>query len=82
LELPNKNHEDANKPNKGASAVLEQQEDGEGVLNPDDSSSVLNTVLKLINNKLEYDHHHKVVRLLFANQISRLHPDAVPGNKY
>jgi hypothetical protein len=76
------NLEDENKTNEGASAVHKQQEDSEDVLNPGDFSPVLNTVLKPINNKFEHEHHHMVVRLLFGNLICRLHPDAVPSNKY
>ena len=45
--------EDEKNTDKGAWEVQEQVEDGEEVLDPANTSSVLNTVLSTINNKFE-----------------------------
>jgi len=46
--------EDEKKTDQGAREVQEQVEDGEEVLDPDNSISVLSTVLNTINNKFEH----------------------------
>jgi hypothetical protein len=44
-------------------------EDGEEVLDPEDPSSVLNTVLSSIHNKFEHELLDMAVRLLNAHPI-------------
>jgi len=43
---------------------VHEQVDGEEYLNPDDTSSVLNTVLNTINNEFEHQCLDEAVRLL------------------
>jgi len=52
-----------------ARKVQEQVEDGEKVLDPANSSSVLNTDLSTINNELEHECFNAAVRLLNRHQI-------------
>jgi len=46
--------EDEKKTNQGSREVQEPVEDGEEVLDPDNTSSVSSTVLNTINNKFEH----------------------------
>jgi len=46
--------EDEKNTDKSESEVQEQLEDGEEVLNPENTSSVQNTVLNTINNEFEH----------------------------
>jgi hypothetical protein len=57
-------------------------EDGEEVLNPDNTSSVLSTVLNTINNKFEHKCLDEAVRLLNAHPIRKSTDDHVPGHMY
>jgi len=57
-------------------------EDGEEVLDPENTSSVLNTVFNTINNEFEHECLGEAVRLLNALPICQLTDDRVPGRKY
>ena len=72
--------EDGKKTNQGAREVQEQV-DGEEDLDPDNTSSVLNTVLKTINHKFEHECLDEVIRLLNAHPICHSTDDRVPGHK-
>jgi len=74
--------EDQKNTDKGAREVKEQVEDGEEVINPANTSSVLNTVLGTINNKFEHECLLEAVRLLNAHPIRQSTDDRVPGHKY
>jgi len=67
---------------KDAREVQEQVEDGEEVLDPANTSSVLNTVLSTINNKFEHECLDEAVWLLNAHPIRQSTDDRVPGHKY
>jgi hypothetical protein len=57
-------------------------EDGEKVLDPENTSSILNTVINTINNKFEHECIEEAVRLLNARPI-RLSPyDRIGGCQY
>jgi len=56
--------------------------DGEEDLDPENTSSVLNTVLNTINNKFEHECLEEAVRLLNAHPIRQSIDDHVPGHKY
>jgi len=81
LEQLKENIEDEMKPNQGGREVQEQVEDGEVVLDPDNTSSVLYTVLNTFNNKFEYECLDEAVRLLNAHPICQSTDDHVPGHK-
>jgi len=66
----------------GASKVQEQVEDGGEVLDPANSSSVLNMVLSTINNEFEQECLDDLVRPLNADSIFQSTDDRVPGYKY
>jgi hypothetical protein len=67
---------------KRAREVQEQVEDGEEVLDPGNTSSVLNSVLNTINNKFVHKCFDEAVRHLNPRPI-RQSPDAcVPGHQY
>jgi len=53
---------DENKTDNGAWELQEQVEDGEEVLDPENTSSVLNTVLNTINNEFEHKCLDEAVR--------------------
>jgi len=74
--------EDKKKTNQGAREVQEQVEDGEEVLDPDNTSSVLSTVLNTINNEFEHECLDEAVRLLNVYSIRQSTDDRVPGHKY
>jgi len=57
-------------------------EDGWEVLDPQNTSSVLNTVLNTINNEFEHECLDEAVRLLNARPIRQSTDDSVPGRKY
>jgi hypothetical protein len=67
---------------KGAREDLEQVEDGEEVLNPANTSSVLNMVLSTINNEFGHQCLDEAVSLLNAYPIYQSTDDRVPGHKY
>jgi len=70
------------KTDQGAREVQEQVEDGEEVLDPDNTSSVLSTVFNTINNEFEHECLDEAVRLLNAYPIRQSADDRVPGHKY
>jgi hypothetical protein len=74
--------QDEKNTDKDAREVQEQLEDGEEVLDPANTSSVLNTVLSTINNKFEHECLDEAVRLLNAHSIRQSTDDQDPGNKY
>jgi hypothetical protein len=57
-------------------------EDGEEVLDPDNTSSVLITVLNTVNNECEHECLDEAVRLLNAHPIHQSIDDCVPSHKY
>jgi hypothetical protein len=65
---------------RSAKELLEQVEDGEEVLDPANTSSVLNTVLCPMNNKFEHQSVDEVVRLLNAHRIRQSTEGQVPGH--
>ena len=74
--------EDEKNTDKDAREVQEQLEDGEEVLDPANTSSVLNTVLSTINNEFEHECLDEAVRLLNAPSIRQSTDDRVPGHMY
>jgi hypothetical protein len=56
-------------------------EDGEEVLDPENTSPVLSTVLNTINNEFEHECLDEAVRLLNAHPIRQSADDRVPGHK-
>jgi hypothetical protein len=74
--------EDEKNTDKDAREVQEQVEDGEEVLDPANTSSVLNPVLSTINNEFEHKCLDEAVRLLNAHSICQSTDDRVPGHKY
>ena len=74
--------EDEKKTDQGAREIQEQVEDGEEVLDLENTGSVLSTVFNTINNELEHECLHESVRLLNAHLICQSTDDRVPGPKY
>jgi len=74
--------EDEKTADQSAREVQEQVQDGEEVLDPDNTSSILSAVLNTINNEFEHECLDEVVRLLNALQIRQSTYDRVPGHKY
>jgi hypothetical protein len=74
--------EDEMKTDQCSREVQEQVEDGEAVLDPDNTSSVLSTVLNTINHQFEQECHDEALRLLNAHPIRQSTDDRVPGHKY
>jgi len=62
----------------GATEVQEHVEDGEEVLDPQNTSLVLNMVINTINNKFDKECHDEAVRLLNAHPIRQSTDDSVP----
>jgi hypothetical protein len=60
----------------------QNQVNGEEALNPDNTSSVLNTVLNTINNEFEQECLDESETLLNADAIHQSTDDRVPGHKY
>jgi len=73
--------EDEKETNQSAREVQEQVKDGEEILDPPKTSSVLNTVLSTMNYELEHEGLDEVVRLLNADSIPQSTDDHVPGHK-
>jgi len=71
--------EDENKRDNSARDVQEQMEDGEEILNPDNSSSEYNTDINTINNELEHESYDEAVRWLNGCLTRQLQVDCVPG---
>jgi hypothetical protein len=76
------NIEDVKKTDQIAREVQEQVDDGEEVLDPDNTSSVLSTVLNTINNEFEHECLDEMVRLLNIHLIRQSTDNRVPGHKY
>ena len=74
--------EDEKNTDKDAREVQEQVEDGEEVLDPANTSSVLNTILSTIKNEFEHECRDEAVRLLNAHSILQSTDDCVPCHKY
>jgi len=74
--------ENEKKTNNGAREDNEQMQDGEELLSPDNSSSLLNTVLNTVNNKFEHECLSEAVRLLDVWLIRQSQGDWVPGIIY
>jgi len=74
--------ENEKKTDKPTQEVQEQVEDGKEVLDQDNTSLVLNTLVSLINNEFEHECLAEAVRLLIAHLIHQSKEDQVPGNKY
>jgi len=74
--------EDEKNMDEGAREGQEQVEDGEEVLDPANSSSVMITFIITINNEFEHECLDVAVRLLNAHQICQSTDDRVPGHKY
>jgi hypothetical protein len=81
-EQHKENIEDEKNTNTYAREVMEQVEDGEEVLDPENTSSVLNTVVNTIKNKVEHECPDAAVRLLIVRLICQLLDDCVPGRMY
>jgi hypothetical protein len=57
-------------------------DEGEEVLNPSNTSSILNRVPSTINNEFEHECLDEKIRLLSAHPIHQSTDDWVPGHKY
>jgi len=62
--------------------VVQGQVDGEEVLDPDNTGSVLITVVYTINNEFEHECLDEAARLRNAHPIHQSTDDCVPGHKY
>jgi len=69
--------EDEKQTDQGSREVQEQVEDGQEVLDPDNTSSVLSTVLNTFNNEFEHKCLDEAVRLLNAHPIRQSTDDRV-----
>jgi len=65
-----------------SSREVQEQVDGEEVLDPENTCSTLSSVLNTINNEFEQECLDEVVRLLNAHQIRQSTDDRVQGHKY
>jgi SNF2 family DNA or RNA helicase len=74
--------DDEMKTDQGAIEVEEQVVDGEEDLDPENTSSVLITVLNTINNEFEHECLDEAVRLLSAHPIRQSVDYRVPGHKH
>jgi hypothetical protein len=74
--------EDEKKTHQGSGEVMEQVEDGEVVLDPDDTSLAWSTGLNTINDECEHECVDQAVRLLDSHQFRQSTDDHVPGHKY
>ena len=73
--------EDEKKTDQGSREVQEQV-GGVEVLDPENASLVLSTVLNTINNEFEHECLDEAVRLLNAHQIRQSTDERVPGHIY
>jgi len=71
--------EDEKNTDKSTRDIPEQVEDGVDVPHPENTCSVLNTVLNTINKQFEHKCLDKAVRLLTTHPIRELPDDCVPG---
>jgi hypothetical protein len=74
--------EDKKNMDKSAREVQEQVEDGEEVIDSENTSSVLNMVPNTINDEFQHGCLDEPVRLLNARPIPQSPHDHVPGRKY
>jgi len=74
--------EDEKNTDKSEREVQEQLEDGEDVLDTENTGSVLNTGLNMINNEFEHECLDEAFRLLNAHPICQSTDDRVPGCQY
>ena len=74
--------EEEKKTDQGARKVQEQVEDGEEVLDPENTRSVLSTVPNTINDEFEHECLDQAVKLLNVHPIRQSTDDRVPGHKY
>jgi len=74
-------HVDEIKSDQGASEIKDQV-DGNEVLDPDNTGSVLSTVLNTINNVFDYECLDEAVALLNTHPIRQSTDDRVQGHKY
>jgi len=71
--------EDEKKTDQGSKDVQEPVEEGKEFLDPDNSISVLLTVLNTMNNQFEHECLDEAVRLLNAHPCCQSTKDRVPG---
>jgi hypothetical protein len=74
--------DDKNNMDQRAREVQEYVEDGKEVLNPENTSSVLNPVLNTITNEFEHECLNEAVRLPNAGRIPQSPDVCVPGCMY
>jgi hypothetical protein len=74
--------EDKKMTDQGSREVQEQVHDGEEVLDPDNTHSILSTVLNTIHNEFEHECLDEAVRLLNVQPICQSIDDHVPSQKY
>jgi len=65
------------KKTNNVSREAEEEMDGEEIFNPDNSGSVLSTVLNPINNAFEHECHNEAVRMLNAHPRHKSSDDCV-----
>ena len=70
------------KTKQGGREVQGHMEDAEEVLDPENTSSVLSTVLNTINNEFQHECLDEAVRLLNAYPICQSPDDCGPGRQY
>jgi len=73
---------EAEKKTEQGATKVQAQVDGEDDLDPENTSSVLNTVLNKINNEFEHECLEEAVRLLNAHLTCQSIDDHLPGHKY
>jgi len=74
--------QDKENTHNGRMQVKEQVENGEEVLHPGNTSSVLNLVLSTIDYEFEHKCLDKVISLLNAHSICQLTDDHIQGHNY
>jgi len=74
--------EDKKNKDKGAREDQEHVKDDQEVLDPANTSSLLNRVPSRINNESDHECLYEAVRLLHAHPIRQSKDDCVPGHKY
>jgi hypothetical protein len=77
-----KSVQDDKKTDQGARNIQEEVEYGEGVLDSDNTISVLSTVLNTMSNEFKHQFLDAAVRLLNAHSIHPSIEDHVPDHKY
>jgi len=74
--------EDAKNTDTSAREVQDQVENGEEVLDPENTSSVQNTILNTSNNEFKHECLDEAVMVLHAHPHLQSTDDGVPGCKY